>query len=55
MFVDAWNGLKPSDPAYKILSESLKKHLKKMIATNPTYSKEVQTMMGYDGDEGGDE
>mgnify|MGYP003115372256 CR=1 FL=1 len=45
MLVDAWNGLKSSDPAYSILSDSLKKHLKKMIATNPIYSKEVQTMM----------
>ena len=52
MFVDAWNGLKATDPAYKVLSESLKKHLKKMIATDPHYSKEVQTLMS---DDGGDE
>lgn len=47
-FKEAWDGLVNTDPAYKILSETLKKHLKKMLATNPAFSEEVQSLMGGD-------
>ncbi len=48
-FVDAWNGLTKKDPMYKLLSSMLKKHLKKMITTNITWSNEVTgIMMGVD-------
>ena len=44
-----WNGLTKKDPMYKLLSTMLKKHLKKMITTNITWSNEVTgIMMGVD-------
>ena len=46
MFVDAWNGLNTQDVMYKVLSEMMKKHLKKMLTTNVEYSKMVATLLG---------
>ena len=45
MFVDAWNGLNTQDIMYKILSEMMKKHLKKMLTTNTEYSKAVAELL----------
>jgi len=48
MFVQAWNGLKTQDIMYKILSEMMKKHLKKMLTTNVEYSKSVAELLGQE-------
>lgn len=48
MFVDGWNGLSTQDIMYKVLSEMMKKHLKKMLTTNVEYSKSVAELLGQE-------